>query len=136
MALIGVTLVMILFNTNFSMYAFIGCIMLTGIVVNNAIVLVDYTNQLIRIHGMEYFEAIRLAGSRRLRPVIMTTFTTVLALLPLSLGLGEGGEYQSPMARVVMGGLITSMLITLILIPVVYSMFNRKQKTENITVTP
>ncbi len=135
MALIGVTLVMILFNTDFSMYAFIGCIMLTGIVVNNAIVLVDYTNQLIRIHGMELFEAIRLAGSRRLRPVIMTTFTTVLALLPLSLGLGEGGEYQSPMARVVMGGLITSMLITLILIPVVYSMFNRKQKTENSMVT-
>lgn len=135
MALIGVTGVMILFNTNFSMYAFIGCIMLAGIVVNNAILLVDYTNQLVRIHGMELYEAIRLSGSRRLRPIIMTTFTTSLALLPLSLGLGEGGEYQSPMARVVIGGLITSMLITLVLVPVAYSLFNWKLKKKNITVT-
>ena len=135
MALIGVTLVMILFNTNFSMYAFIGCIMLAGIVVNNAIVLVDYTNRLIRIHGMEIHEAIMLAGSRRLRPIIMTTLTTSLALLPLSLGLGEGGEYQSPMARVVIGGLISSMLITLVLIPVVYSIFNQRHKPKNTQVT-
>jgi len=135
MALIGVTAVMILFNTIFSMYAFIGAIIMAGIVVKNAILLVDYTNQLIHIHGVEFFEAIRLAGARRLRPIIMTTLTTTLGMLPLSLGWGEGGETQVPMARVVIGGLLSSTLITLVLIPVVYSLFNWKLKSKNITVT-
>jgi HAE1 family hydrophobic/amphiphilic exporter-1 len=123
MALIGVTLSLILTRTIFSMQAFIGCIMLAGIVVNNAIILVDYTNQLRRLHGFELPDAIRVAGSRRLRPILMTTLTTVLGLLPLSLGLGEGGEAQAPLARVVIGGLTTSALITLVLVPVVYSIF-------------
>jgi HAE1 family hydrophobic/amphiphilic exporter-1 len=123
MALIGVTLSLILTRTIFSMQAFIGCIMLAGIVVNNAIILVDYTNQLRRLHGFELPDAIRVAGSRRLRPILMTTLTTVLGLLPLSLGLGEGGEAQAPLARVVIGGLTTSTLITLVLVPVVYSIF-------------
>ncbi len=132
MALIGVTAVMILFGTPFSMQAFIGCIILVGIVVNNAILLVDYTNQLRRIHGMELFEAIKLAGARRLRPIIMTTLTTTLGLVPLALGMGEGGETQAPMGRVVIGGLLSATLITLVLIPVVYSVFNRgRKKTEN-----
>jgi len=135
MALIGVTAIMILFNTTFSMYAFIGAIIMAGIVVKNAILLVDYTNQLVHIHGMELFEAIQLGGARRLRPIIMTTLATVLGMLPLSLGLGQGGETQVPMARVVIGGLLSSTLITLVLIPVVYSIFNRKFKTKNITVT-
>ena len=135
MALIGVTVVMILFNTIFSMYAFIGAIIMAGIVVKNAILLVDYTNQLVQIHGMELYEAIMLGGARRLRPIIMTTLATVLGMLPLSLGWGEGGETQVPMARVVIGGLISSTLITLVLIPVVYSYFNQKFKTKNIAVT-
>lgn len=135
MALIGVTVIMILFNTTFSMYAFIGAIIMAGIVVKNAILLVDYTNQLVQIHGMELYEAISLGGARRLRPIIMTTLATVLGMLPLSLGLGEGGETQVPMARVVIGGLLSSTLITLVLIPVVYSIFYRKQKSKNITVT-
>ena len=92
MALIGIVITMILLNTTFSMQAFIGCIMLAGIVVNNAILLVDYTNQLRRNAGMELMEAIKTSGSRRLRPILMTTLTTVLGLLPLSLGLGEGGR--------------------------------------------
>lgn len=135
MALIGILVVMLLFNTTFSMQAFIGCIILAGIVVNNAIVLVDYTNRLRRDHGMELLDAIKLGGARRLRPIIMTTLTTSLGLLPLALGLGEGGETQAPMARVVMGGLLSSSLITLVLIPVVYSIFNQKHKSENTTVT-
>ena len=126
MALIGIVITMILTNTTFSMQAFIGCIMLAGIVVNNAILLVDYTNQLRRNEGLNLMEAIRVSGSRRLRPILMTTFTTVLGLLPLSFGLGEGGEAQAPLARVVIGGLLSSTLITLVLIPVVYSLFEQK----------
>lgn len=125
MGLIGIVLTMILTKTIFSMQAFIGCIMLAGIVVNNAILLVDYTNQLRRKEGMALEEAIRLSGSRRLRPILMTTLTTVLGLLPLSFGLGEGGETQAPLARVVIGGLLSSTLITLVLIPVVYSIFEK-----------
>lgn len=128
MAIIGITLTMIMSGTIFSMQAFIGCIMLAGIVVNNAILLVDYTNQLRRKAGMELMEAIRLAGSRRLRPILMTTLTTVLGLLPLSFGFGEGGETQAPLARVVIGGLISSTLITLILVPVIYSIFEHRIK--------
>ncbi|MDZ7262394.1 MAG: efflux RND transporter permease subunit, partial [candidate division KSB1 bacterium] len=126
MALIGVVLTMILTGTIFSMQAFIGCIMLAGIVVNNAILLVDYTNQLRRKADLSLMEAITLAGSRRLRPILMTTLTTVLGLLPLSLGWGEGGEAQAPLARVVIGGLSSSTLITLVLVPVIYSIFEQK----------
>ena len=122
-AIVGIVVTMILTATIFSMQAFIGCIMLAGIVVNNAILLVDYTNRLRREEGKEMMEALRLAGARRLRPILMTAATTVLALVPLSFGLGEGGEAQAPLARVVIGGLISSTLITLVLIPVVYSLF-------------
>ncbi len=130
MALIGITVTMILTGTIFSMQAFIGCIILAGIVVNNAILIVDYTNRLRREKGLELYEAIRLAGSRRLRPILMTTLTTVLGLMPLAIGLGEGGETQTPLARVVIGGLLSSSLITLVLIPVVYSIFERKLKPK------
>jgi HAE1 family hydrophobic/amphiphilic exporter-1 len=126
MALIGVTLTMVLTGTTFTMQAFIGCIMLAGIVVNNAILLVDHTNLLRRRDGLGLREAIGVAGSRRLRPILMTTLTTVLALFPMSFGLGEGGEAQAPLARVVIGGLSSSTLITLVLIPVVYSIFEQK----------
>lgn len=131
MALIGVVITMILTGTIFSMQAFIGCIMLAGIVVNNAILLVDYTNQLRRHANMALTEAVRLAGSRRLRPILMTTLTTVLGLLPLSFGLGEGGETQAPLARVVIGGLLSSTLITLLFIPVLYSIFEQRLKKNN-----
>ena len=128
MAIIGIVVTMILTGTIFSMQSFIGCIMLAGIVVNNAILLVDYTNQLRRNAGMELMEAVILSGSRRLRPILMTTLTTVLGLLPLSFGFGEGGETQAPLARVVIGGLISSSLITLVLVPVMYSIFEQKLK--------
>lgn len=126
MALIGVVLTMILTGTTFSIQAFIGCIMLGGVVVNNAILLVDYTNLLRRRDAMILMEAVCLAGSRRLRPILMTTLTTILGLLPLSFGWGEGGEAQAPLARVVIGGLTSSTLITLVLVPVVYSLFEQR----------
>ena len=128
MALIGVVVTMILSDTTFSMQALIGCIMLAGIVVNNAILLVDYTNLLRRRDKMPLEKAVTVAGSRRLRPILMTTFTTALGLLPLSFGLGEGGEAQAPLARVVIGGLLSSTFITLVFVPVIYSIFEKKIK--------
>jgi len=130
MAIIGIVITMILTGTVFSIQALIGCIMLAGIVVNNAILLVDYTNQLRRNKGYTLNDAVVTSGSRRLRPILMTTFTTILALLPLSFGIGEGGETQAPLARVVIGGLFSSTLITLVLVPVVYSIFEQRLKKK------
>ncbi len=120
LALIGIVLMLLLTDTTFSIQGFLGVIVLLGIVVNNAIVLLDYTNQLRREHNCELREAVITAGKRRLRPILMTTITTILGLVPMALGLGEGGELQAPMARVIIGGLTTSTLITLVFIPVIY----------------
>jgi HAE1 family hydrophobic/amphiphilic exporter-1 len=121
LASIGVVLALLLTNTTFNMQAFLGVIILVGVVVNNAIVLVDYANLLRREHGMSLHESMITAGTRRLRPILMTTITTVLGLLPMSLGIGEGGELQAPLARTIIGGLTTSTLITLVVIPVAYT---------------
>jgi HAE1 family hydrophobic/amphiphilic exporter-1 len=128
LAVIGVILMLFLTGTTFNMTSFIGCIMLGGIVVNNAILLVDHTNLLRRRDGMPMREAIEEAGRRRLRPILMTALTTIFGLLPLALGLGEGGEAQAPMARAVIGGLISSTLITLVFVPTIYSLFERRKK--------
>jgi HAE1 family hydrophobic/amphiphilic exporter-1 len=120
-ALVGVVLTLTLTDTTLNMQSMMGVIVLAGIVVNNAIVLVDYVNLLRRKHSMPLREAVEEGGRRRLRPILMTTLTTALALTPLALGLGEGGELQAPLARVVIGGLLVSTLITLILIPTVYT---------------
>ena len=125
LAIIGVVLMLLLTKTTFNMNSYIGCIMLGGIVVNNAILLVDYTNLLRRRDGMALREAIEEAGRRRLRPILMTALTTAFGLLPLAIGLGEGGEAQAPLARAVIGGLLSSSLITLVVVPVVYSIFER-----------
>jgi len=125
LAAIGVIAVLFFTGTTFNIQSFIGCIMLGGIVVNNAILLVDHTNLLRRRDGMPIREALEEAGRRRLRPILMTASTTIIGLVPLALGLGEGGEAQAPMARVVIGGLISSTLITLVFVPVVYSFFER-----------
>ncbi|WP_418791901.1 efflux RND transporter permease subunit [Phosphitispora sp. TUW77] len=106
-----------------SVTALIGVIMLMGIVVNNAIVLVDYINTL-RRQGIDRAEAIVRAGPIRLRPILMTTLTTVLGLIPLALGFGEGAEAQAPMATVVVAGLIMSTLFTLVFVPVVYTIMD------------
>jgi HAE1 family hydrophobic/amphiphilic exporter-1 len=125
LAAIGVIAVLFFTGTTFNIQSFIGCIMLGGIVVNNAILLVDHTNLLRRRDHVPIREAIEEAGRRRLRPILMTASTTVIGLVPLALGLGEGGEAQAPMARVVIGGLVSSTLITLVIVPVVYSLFER-----------
>jgi HAE1 family hydrophobic/amphiphilic exporter-1 len=122
MAVIGVVLTMLLTGTPFSINAYIGAIMLGGIIVNNAILLVDYTNLLRRRDGLALNEAVMLGARRRLRPILMTTLTTILGLFPLSLGLGEGGETQASLARVVIGGLASATLVTLVLIPVMYTL--------------
>jgi hydrophobic/amphiphilic exporter-1 (mainly G- bacteria), HAE1 family len=96
--------------------------MLTGIVVNDAIVLVDYINQL-RRRGMKKREAILLAGQVRLRPILMTTVTTVLGLLPMVLSAGEGAEMRRPMAVTVMAGLSSATVLTLLIIPMAYHLF-------------
>ncbi|MBM3236330.1 efflux RND transporter permease subunit [Candidatus Poribacteria bacterium] len=121
-ATIGVILILFLTGTNFSITVFIGIIMLAGIVVNNAIVLVDYIN-LMRRQGLAKREAILESGRRRLRPILMTTLTTVLALAPMSFGIGAGAELQAPMARTVLGGLTIATLFTLFFIPTLYSLF-------------
>jgi HAE1 family hydrophobic/amphiphilic exporter-1 len=128
LAAIGVTAFLLATNTTFNIQGFLGVIILVGIVVNNAIVLIDYINVLRRQYGMKLHDAVMQAGRNRLRPILMTTITTVLGLLPMSLGIGEGGEIQAPLARVVIGGLVTSTLITLVLIPVVYLLV--EQRTE------
>jgi HAE1 family hydrophobic/amphiphilic exporter-1 len=111
---------MLITGTTFNMQSIMGVIMLIGIVVNNAIVLVDYINLMRRNETLSVFEAVVQSGRLRLRPILMTTLTTVLGLLPLSFGWGAGGEIQASLARVVIGGLTASTLITLVLIPVVY----------------
>lgn len=130
LAIIGVILMLLLTDTTFNIYSYIGCIMLGGIVVNNAILLVDTVNLLRRRDGMQLMEAIVEAGHRRLRPIIMTSSTTILALLPVAIGFGEGGETQASLARVVIGGLLSSTIITLIVVPVVYFFFEKMRRAS------
>jgi HAE1 family hydrophobic/amphiphilic exporter-1 len=132
LAVIGVTLMLFLTGTTFNLQSYIGCIMLGGIVVNNAILLVDTTNLLRRRDGMPVRAAIEEAGRRRLRPILMTASATILGLLPMAIGMGEGGEAQAPLARAVVGGLISSTLITLVFVPVVYSFFEEKLRKNKV----
>ncbi len=125
LALVGAVLALFITGTTVNIVAFIGVIMLAGIVVNNAIVLVDLINQL-RSQGKERMPAILEAGTARLRPILMTSLTTTLGLLPMAMGFGEGSEVRTPMAITVIGGLTVSTLLTLVVIPVVYSLMDRK----------
>ena len=120
-ATIGVLGIMTITDTTVSVQSILGIIVLVGIAVNNAIVLVDYINLLRREKGMDLHSAVEEGGRRRLRPILMTSLTTTLALVPMAIGFGSGGELQAPMARVVIGGLISSTLITLLFIPVLYT---------------
>jgi HAE1 family hydrophobic/amphiphilic exporter-1 len=122
-AAFGVVMALKLTGTSFNMQAYIGIIMLAGIVVSNGILLVDYTNVLRRRDGLSVREAVEQAGRTRLRPILMTSIATALGLVPMSLGIGEGSELQVPLARVVIGGLTTSLLITLVLVPTMYTLF-------------
>lgn len=126
-AVVGVIWALLITGKTFNTISFVGMVMLVGIVVNNAIVLVDYIN-IMRARGLKLYEAILFTGPRRLRPVLMTAFTTIFALLPLALRTGEGSEVWSPLAISVIGGLLVSTLVTLVLVPVMYSIFETKVK--------
>ncbi|KIG16168.1 RND multidrug efflux transporter [Enhygromyxa salina] len=124
LAFVGVVVVLLAIDMPISVIAFLGAIMLAGIVVNNAIVLVDYINQL-KARGHATAQAIELAGTIRLRPILMTTLTTVLGLMPMALGLGDGAEIRQPMAVTVIAGLSFSTLLTLVVIPTLYQLVDR-----------
>lgn len=127
-AAIGVFVTLYFTRTTFNLQSYIGCIMLGGIVVNNAILLVDQARQL-KGAGRSVSAAIAEAGRLRLRPILMTTTTTILGLMPLALGIGEGADQQAPLARAVVGGLLGSTLVTLVLIPAMYSLFHPERKS-------
>ncbi len=125
-AFTGVVIGLLIFGVPFGLTAFMGLIMLVGIVVNNAIVFVDYTN-LLRARGYELYDALITAGKTRLRPILMTTLTTILGTLPLAVFRGEGSELWRPLGITMLGGLTFSTLITLVLVPTIYSIFEHKK---------
>ena len=125
LALVGAVLALKLTSTPLSVVVFIGLIMLAGIVVKNAIVLIDRVNQL-REEGVAKLDAIAQAAESRLRPITMTTLCTLIGFLPLAIGLGDGSEVRAPMAITVIGGLAISTMLTLVVIPVVYNLLDRR----------
>ncbi|RPH35051.1 efflux RND transporter permease subunit, partial [bacterium] len=123
MSLIGAIIALLVFKSSLSVISLIGIIMLMGLVTKNGILLVDYANVL-RDRGHERSDALVQAGATRLRPILMTTFAMIFGMAPLALALGEGSEFRSPMGQAVIGGLITSTLLTLFIVPVVYSILD------------
>ena len=122
-------------GTGLSVVVFIGLILLVGIVVNNAIVLIDRVNSL-RAEGHSKHDAIVAGANQRLRPILMTTLTTILGLAPMAIGLGEAAELRTPMAVTVIGGLAVSTLLTLVVIPVVYDLVDRKRLAGDEPLAP
>ncbi len=127
MGLIGVLWMLFLTNTTLSIESFMGIIMMIGIVVSNGILLVDYTNRL-REEGIELHKAVVQAGRTRLRPILMTSLATILGLIPMAIGIGTGSETNMPLARAVIGGLLVSTVLTLLLIPTLYTVFEERFK--------
>ena len=123
MSIIGAVLFLLLFGSSISVISLIGIIMLMGLVTKNGILLVDYTNVL-RDRGMSRFDALVQAGPTRLRPILMTTFAMIFGMVPVAFGIGEGSEFRSPMGQAVIGGLITSTILTLFIVPVVYTILD------------
>jgi multidrug efflux pump subunit AcrB len=120
LSLVGVAVALLLTGDSLNIMSMIGLIMLMGLVTKNAILLVDFTNQA-RARGVARDEALIKAGSTRLRPIVMTTLAMIFGMLPLAFAIGAGAEMRAPMARAVIGGLITSTLLTLVVVPVVYT---------------
>ena len=121
LATTGALLFVVVTGKSFNMMSFLGIIMLTGLVTKNVILLIDFANQA-RRRGESVDDALVLAGLRRMRPILMTSFTTIVALLPVAFGLGEGADFRSPLAIAVIGGMSFSTALTLVVIPVVYSL--------------
>jgi len=132
-AFVGVIWAFLLTGTTLNMVSFMGMIMLMGIVVNNAIVLVDYAN-IMRKRGQTIHEALMTAGRRRLRPVLMTAATTMFGMLPLALSRGEGAESWNPLGIAMIGGLFVSTVVTLLLVPVLYSIFEGRRERQGVEV--
>ena len=116
-------LALLVFGSSMSIISLIGIILLMGLVTKNAILLIDFIKQN-RYRGVKRREAILIAGPIRLRPILMTTFAMIFGMLPLALGIGPGAEFRSPMGRAVIGGLISSTLLTLVVVPVVYTVID------------
>ena len=123
-SLIGVFLALLLTGTTLNLFSMIGFIMLMGLVTKNAILLVDFANRARRA-GASLHDSLLQAGQVRLRPILMTTAAMIGGMTPLALGLGEGGETQAPMGRAIIGGVITSTLLTLVVVPVLYTYLDR-----------
>jgi hydrophobic/amphiphilic exporter-1 (mainly G- bacteria), HAE1 family len=123
LSMVGVLLMLLLTGTTFNLMSMIGLILLMGLVTKNAILLVDFTNQA-RDRGLSVRDALIEAGQTRLRPIVMTTLAMIFGMLPLALAIGAGAEFRAPMARAVIGGLITSSILTLVVVPVVYTIFD------------
>jgi HAE1 family hydrophobic/amphiphilic exporter-1 len=121
LSLVGVALALLMTGDNLNIMSMIGLIMLMGLVTKNAILLVDFANHARRLEGLGRDAALIKAGSTRLRPIVMTTLAMIFGMLPLAFAIGAGAEMRAPMARAVIGGLITSTLLTLIVVPVVYT---------------
>jgi HAE1 family hydrophobic/amphiphilic exporter-1 len=128
-AIVGTIILFFILGQTFNMMALIGIIMLGGIAVNDAIILVDRINQL-REQGIEKRQAIAQAGQQRLRPILMMSIITVFALIPLTLGIGDSASLRSPMALAVIGGMVTSTLLTLVVIPCVYDLLTSNKPIE------
>lgn len=129
LAITGVIVALLIRGIPLSLISLLGMVMLVGIVVNNGIILVDFMNRMIRQRGMALHQAILEAGSQRLRPVLMTATTTIFGMLPMAFAHGEGGEAWQPLGTVIIGGLLASTIVTLLIIPIVYSFFYSKRKT-------
>jgi hydrophobic/amphiphilic exporter-1 (mainly G- bacteria), HAE1 family len=138
LSFIGVALALLVTKGNLNVMSMIGIIMLMGLVTKNGILLVDFANQQ-RAEGIERAKALLMAGRIRLRPIIMTTIAMIFGMLPMAFAIGEGAEQRAPMARAVIGGLITSTLLTLFVVPVVYTMLDDlagMRSRKKVPVTP
>jgi HAE1 family hydrophobic/amphiphilic exporter-1 len=131
LAAVGAVIALYAGGRSFGITAFIGAIILAGVAVNNGIVMVDFMNQL-RATGVPLADAIVQGASKRLRPVLMTSLTTIVGLIPMAIGIGEGGELEAPLALSLMGGLISGTVLTLFVIPVAYSLFTREKRVSQV----
>jgi multidrug efflux pump subunit AcrB len=129
LALIGVMLALLLWRSTLNIFSMIGLVMLMGLVTKNAILLVDFANQA-RKAGAGVAEALLQAGLIRMRPIVMTTMAMVFGMLPMALAFNDGGEIQAPMGRAIIGGVITSTILTLVVVPVLYSYLVRTRKPK------
>ena len=135
LAMIGVMLALLLWKTTLNVFSMIGLVMLMGLVTKNAILLVDFANHARKDQGLSVPEALLQAGLTRMRPIIMTTAAMVFGMLPMAIALNEGGEIQAPMGRAIIGGVITSTILTLVVVPVIYSYLVKGRKTFAATST-